>query len=142
MHGWSPLQCVPACTSRAHKPVRLLLPQLPSARGIAAAAPLRAREVLGKAQWHLALISPRAEQAVSFGYFSLGQQRKVTRAPSGDRKPAAGEPSRVEPTLGQPERLTKPSGRMGVPGAQRCVRTYQRQKKKAPHEAGLSPAQR
>jgi len=31
-------------------------------------------------------------QAISLGYFSLGQQREVTRAPGGDRKPAAGEP--------------------------------------------------
>src|ERR1700761_9787729 len=29
--------------------------------------------------------------AVSFGYFSLGKQRKVTRPPAGGRKPAAGE---------------------------------------------------
>src|ERR1700743_2157230 len=32
--------------------------------------------------------------AVSFGYFSLGKQRKVTRSPAGGRKPAAGEPGR------------------------------------------------
>ncbi len=32
--------------------------------------------------------------AVSFGYFSLGKQRKVTRPPAGGRKPAAGEPDR------------------------------------------------
>ena len=32
--------------------------------------------------------------AVSFGYFSLGKQRKVTRPPAGGRKPAAGEPGR------------------------------------------------
>ena len=32
--------------------------------------------------------------ALSFGYFSLGKQRKVTRPPAGGRKPAAGEPGR------------------------------------------------
>ena len=32
--------------------------------------------------------------AFSFGYFSLGKQRKVTRPPAGGRKPAAGEPGR------------------------------------------------
>jgi hypothetical protein len=32
-------------------------------------------------------------KAISLGYFSLGQQREVTRAPAGARKPAAGEPS-------------------------------------------------
>ena len=32
--------------------------------------------------------------ALSFGYFSLGKQRKVTRPPAGGRKPAAGGPGR------------------------------------------------
>jgi hypothetical protein len=31
------------------------------------------------------------QKAISLGYFSLGQQREVTRAPAGARKPAAGE---------------------------------------------------
>jgi hypothetical protein len=31
------------------------------------------------------------KKAISLGYFSLGQQREVTRAPAGARKPAAGE---------------------------------------------------
>jgi hypothetical protein len=113
----APTASVVASARHPRSQARTPLPQLPSARGIAAAAPLRARGWLGKAQRHLALMRPRAEQAVSFGYFSLlrascpspfgpaslfarapgagvGQQRKVTRAPSGDRKPAAGEPSR------------------------------------------------
>ena len=33
--------------------------------------------------------------ALSFGYFSLGKQRKVTRAAAAARKPAAGEPGRL-----------------------------------------------
>src|SRR5690242_15843198 len=73
-----------------------LSPHLPSARGKAAAAPLRASDQPIKARRHLALIPHRAKQAVSFGYFSLGPQRKVTRALTGDRKRAAGEPSRGE----------------------------------------------
>jgi hypothetical protein len=33
------------------------------------------------------------DKAISLGYFSLGQQREVARAPAGVRKPAAGEQS-------------------------------------------------
>src|ERR1700761_1270267 len=36
--------------------------------------------------------------AVSFGYFSLGKQRKVTRAAVAARTPAAGEPDRGDAT--------------------------------------------
>jgi len=36
--------------------------------------------------------------AFSFGYFSLGKQRKVTRAAAAARKPAAGEPGRENAT--------------------------------------------
>jgi hypothetical protein len=37
-------------------------------------------------------------QAFSLGYFSLGQQREVTRAAAAVRKPAAGEPGRESAT--------------------------------------------
>src|SRR5690242_13770982 len=95
-----------------------LSPHLPSARGKAAAAPLRASDQPIKARRHLALIPHRAKQAVSFGYFSLGPQRKVTRAPAGDRKPAAGEPSRVAVCKGEKSKgsaLSRPSPRAPGP---------------------------
>src|SRR5690348_14076578 len=84
-------------------------PHLPSARGKAAAAPLRARDQPIKARRSLALIPHRAEQAVSFDYFSLGPQRKVTRAPAGDRKPAAGEPRRGEARKHQKQKAFLPA---------------------------------
>ena len=45
--------------------------------------------------------SPGCAQAISLGYFSLGQQREVTRAAAAVRKPAASEPDRQALSLGK-----------------------------------------
>ena len=87
----APLRAEPGDAQRA-KPYPYL-PRPTRARGIAAAAPLewrpnRQSKVLP------ACNSIELHQAISLGYFSLGQQREVTRASAGGRKPAAGEPGR------------------------------------------------
>jgi hypothetical protein len=41
----------------------------------------------------------RHRGGLSFGYFSLATQRKVTRRPVGRRKPAAGEPDHCHATI-------------------------------------------
>jgi hypothetical protein len=68
-------------------------PSFPSGRGIAA-APNGRRPAFLKHRALARSYPPRAHRAISLGYFSLGPQRKVTRAPVGVRKPAAGEPGR------------------------------------------------
>src|SRR6516225_12066425 len=52
--------------------------------------------------------------AVSFGYFSLGKQRKVTRPPAGGRKPAAGEPDRDIATIEDLRRDDEPKAKVSL----------------------------
>ena len=59
------------------------------------------RELADEARPCPLLPSPGCVQAISLGYVSLGQQREVTRAPAGGRKPAAGEPGHQARSLGK-----------------------------------------
>jgi len=58
--------------------------------------------------------------ALSFGYFSLSTQRKVTRPSAEGRKPAAGEPDRDRPSLFRPSiskcRICTPPQRLSRTG--------------------------
>ncbi len=88
--------CRQSVTSHALSPA--CSTQFPSDRGVAAVAPLK-EPTRSSSGWY----ARRAPKAISLGYFSLGQQRKVARAPGGDRKPAAGEPDCRNIASGEPD---------------------------------------
>ena len=72
--------------------------------------------------------------ALSFGYFSLGKQRKVTRPPAGGRKPAAGEQAGDHAKTKE-----RGSGFSPARRAKRTERHIQSQAKLAPHTERATP---